>query len=365
MLEFVDDTNPQILKVGRWKSSSNPTFLNGTVHTTSGNASIHYDFFGTFIQIFGRSTNATSQTVQYTIDNVNPKARPEASAPSGVDGSLPNQVLFQSSNLSPGTWHSLDVRIEDAEFWLDYIIVMNPEAPLSLFSLTTNPTCPPNGTSTTSAPSNSSPTEQSNRVNVGGIVGGVIAALVVLATLTLIFLHWRRGQQRKESVRHSITPFHINPQTSMSQVPPTPDPLTFSPPAEGTLPPLAPLVAPAPSVTASSSAGAPSNTGATKAASTVAPSLLSPITIASSSGHPSNAGASHSLASPISDYIDDPPPPFAAISGTGVGRHPSMYKPRSMESLPPTEYGYGGGLMIREWSRPTGGQPPVQQRQTR
>ncbi|KAJ8086786.1 hypothetical protein PM082_005611 [Marasmius tenuissimus] len=293
----------------------------GTCHTTTRDgARMQLHFEGTFIQVVGMilpmtAPNTVSNiTIGYTLDS----STGTFDLPPPTSPPTPGLVLYQPDRLLENKNHDLALTLwpgNDYAVMVDYLAIQTSDFnPLP--SITTTSVCLPPETETSSTSSS-----QSGGVNVGAVVGGVIAALVVLAALVLFVLHWRRRQRRADA-RHSITPFHIAPSEKPSSPPPTtPPPIT--PPS--TTPALATLQPP-PLVTV---------THTQPTSSEFSPTSLPP--------------PSFSLSSPTIE--DEPPPPFVAGTSSDVVRHPSMYKPRSMESLPPTEYGYGGGLMLPTWRR--------------
>ncbi|KAG7096803.1 hypothetical protein E1B28_004212 [Marasmius oreades] len=195
-MEIVDDSDPRIeYHPGSWiKNSNSSVDHGGTNHTTTEDASIQFQFDGILIQVFG-TISAPIPRVQYKVDGQITGKLPQTLA------NTPNQILYQSEPLTPGN-HTLIIAIDSNDppfvFSLDYLVVVNTNHnPSSSASPTSETTVV-----STAAPENDLPHSKS-QVNVGGVVGGVIAALVFLATLALCFLHWRR--QHRVAVCHSIT----------------------------------------------------------------------------------------------------------------------------------------------------------------
>ncbi|KAK1226423.1 hypothetical protein PQX77_010584 [Marasmius sp. AFHP31] len=317
-LNIVDDGDPKITYYPEdaWNTDCKCGDCHqGTCHTSKqSGATIEVQFEGTFIQILGRPMDPPEDrlSVSYQLDN----NTEEDCSP------LPfvNQMLCQAATL-PGS-HTLNITFNKANnyssFSFDYFAIQGQPESDPPTSPSASPSASSSASSSASTESPSSPSDGKGKI--GAIVGGVIAALVVLAALVLFVLHWRRRQRRTDA-RHSITPFHIPPSEKPSSPPPMTPPMT--PPSA--TPALA-ATQPPPLVTV---------TRAQPTSSEFSPTSLPP--------------PSFSLSSPTIE--DEPPPPFVAGTSSDVVRHPSMYKPRSMESLPPTEYGYGGGLMLPTWRR--------------
>ncbi|THV08408.1 hypothetical protein K435DRAFT_958980 [Dendrothele bispora CBS 962.96] len=154
---------------------------------------------------------------------------------------------------------------------------------------------PDSSTGSTARSGNSS----SSKANIiGRIVGGVIAGLVVLACL-VVFLLYRRRKRVKAARRAS--PFAVTPFITEFSKPSSPEPLKSIP-----------------------------TTGAVPTLPFASPPIITEL-----------------------DHGDELPPAFIA-GPSDLGRHGSMYKPRqSVDSLPPTEFGYGGGMSREEWARYT------------
>ncbi|KAK7060509.1 hypothetical protein VNI00_001274 [Paramarasmius palmivorus] len=206
--------------------------------------------------------------------------------------SLHEQLMYECVITSGGE-HFLEIDVTSANnfrmFSLHRIELGGPVNPPEPYGDETATISPP----TSSSSPSESPENKNSDVNIGGIVGGVIACLVVLASLLAFILYRKRQLERRRSSRH-ITPFMAS---TMSDVPDTPLP--------------------------------------THAAIPSSPPRI----------HSPPIGRDRSPAI----LEDELPPPFTAGNSRDIARHGSMYKPRrSVESLPPTEYGYGGGL--REWS---------------
>ncbi|KAK7470498.1 hypothetical protein VKT23_001924 [Stygiomarasmius scandens] len=206
-------------------------------------------------------------------------------------------TLF-SSSLQNDHEHTLVITFQSSGFVvLDIVVSDSPHTSLS--------DLPPTSTFTSQATVSSlphlspSPTNNlgtSSKANdIGEIVGGVIAGLVALASLIAFVLYRRRKriQVARRTSPYAVTPFVTEYSKSSS-----PEPIKNMRTSD---------IAPIPTLSFSSEMG----------------------------------------------HQDETPPAFIA-GASNLGRHGSMYKPRqSVESLPPTEFGYGGGLSREEWSRYT------------
>ncbi|KAL0067562.1 hypothetical protein AAF712_005277 [Marasmius tenuissimus] len=318
---FVDDNNAAIIynPPGEWTTEG----CQGPYHTCHTavypGASLSFDFTGTFVEVFGAIKPGPGGPNTLKCLNSSLDGTPDTLSPIPIPGAS-TWVLYQPNGTLADKAHTLSLTLgrDGCSFTLYYILVQ-----MSLGSATPTESTTDFSVTSSSSISTSGPSENStSKVNVGGVVGGVIAALVVLAALVLFILHWRRRQRRTDA-RHSITPFHIAPSEKPSSPPPT-TPTPITPPSA--TPALA-AAQPPPLVTVTRAQPAPSE---------ISPTSLPP--------------PSFSLSSPTIE--DEPPPPF--VAGTYIRcRTTSKYvqTASSMESLPPTEFGYGGGLMLPTWRR--------------
>ncbi|KAJ4001770.1 hypothetical protein F5050DRAFT_1133363 [Lentinula boryana] len=210
MYTTISASDPLIKYSQHW----NPTKSDGFMVTNNAGASANLTFTGISVQVFGTLPAHSHNTIQpissYSLDG-GPPVVFDASIfvePSEVD----NFAFYQSNPGPASETHFLVIKSikDNANLILDSIIVTSGAGSSSVSlvspSNTITPLPPSTSTSSSSSPSGSTLIGSTSKINVGGIVGGIIAALVVLAGLVALFLVRRRRNQRTAK-RREATPF--------------------------------------------------------------------------------------------------------------------------------------------------------------
>ncbi|KAJ3989642.1 hypothetical protein F5890DRAFT_1484874 [Lentinula detonsa] len=183
----------------------------GSMATNNVGASANLTFTGSSVRVFGTLPANNQQTIQpmssYSLDGGLPVVFDASNfgEPSKVD----NFAFYQSDPGLTNENHSLVITSikDNANLILDNIIVISGAGSSSVPPVFPSITITPLPPSTPSSPSPSASTIGStSKINVGGIVGGIIAALVMLAGLVAFFLVRRRRNQRIAK-RREATPF--------------------------------------------------------------------------------------------------------------------------------------------------------------
>lgn len=206
-----------------------------------------------------------------------------------------NFAFYQSSlDLASGN-HSLVITslTNGADFILDSIVFSSDLTATSPIASET-----PKPSSSSSSTSSSGSTQRvsgdPSKANVGGIVGGTISALVVLAALIAFFLVHRRRKQRtakRREVTRELT-LYISKYYGLIAA------IAFVPERNDS-----PFIA------------------------------------------PNYSQDSYLVSSPQPRYDEKEPLPRMSPGLSSLVRHGSMYKPRpDSDNLPPMEFGYGGGV---------------------
>ncbi|KAJ8089934.1 hypothetical protein PM082_018512 [Marasmius tenuissimus] len=221
---LVDHTNPDIVytPLDGWSSGTCANPVNGTCHSTRvSGAQVKFTFEGTFIEVFGATnstpTSANSRArVVYAVDDYTSEDPLPQNLTDGV-------LLYQpTSPLGLGV-HNLTITIamlpDDRPYMLSYFAISTP------YDTTTHQMA------SASPDSGSSP-----KVNTWAIIGGSIAAVIVLSAILATILRTRF--RRRTQVRHcSDTPDSTNRQSlpkSISEAEESSDSLPLAPPATPT-----------------------------------------------------------------------------------------------------------------------------------
>ncbi|KAF5390691.1 hypothetical protein D9757_002671 [Collybiopsis confluens] len=166
---------------------------------------------GVFVQVFGTipSSDSLAQVSSYTLDNSSSVSfSPMNETQYGghrkdqtQQHDHPNQIFYQASGLSSAN-HTLVINYTQ------------PVGLLTLGSIVSGPTSSPSNSATASLfPSLSTPTSSSafavaQKPFIGAIVGGVLAALFLIASILAFFLLRRRRNRRIQNDKHrAVTPF--------------------------------------------------------------------------------------------------------------------------------------------------------------
>ncbi|KIK67993.1 hypothetical protein GYMLUDRAFT_81478 [Collybiopsis luxurians FD-317 M1] len=169
--------------------------------TYHGGATAEFPFNGSFVQVFGTipPANESAPVSNYTLNGTTSQFN--RSSLRHVHHN-PDQLFYQSPfDLPSGNYTLVIISIQDgAQFTLG-TISYDPS-----FSPSTSSGFPPVlPTPTSSVPSSGN---ASRKLNVGGIVGGVLAALIVVAALIAFVFLRRRRKQKAAKVKHrAVTPF--------------------------------------------------------------------------------------------------------------------------------------------------------------
>ncbi|ESK94390.1 hypothetical protein Moror_8048 [Moniliophthora roreri MCA 2997] len=292
--ETIDDRDLRIIYFGdSWEPALAPPPFGITVHKTNRPAQADFTFeaskgHSVKVMSVAEKTRTNGPTVNFTVDGCESSVHEQTL---NSPGETSYRTVFNCVTTADGN-HTLRInvlKVTKHPFMLDTIELRGPTNDTTeSFSAAPSAENGPTETSNTSNASSGS----TRKVNVGGIVGGVIAALVILAMLVVFILYRKRKLERSQR-SPQITPFNITPV--LTSMPVTPLPTAAVPP--------------------------PPPTHSLRIEQDRSPAILE----------------------------DELPPPFVAGNSRDIPRRGSTYKPRrSIDSLPPTEYGYGGGL--REWS---------------
>ncbi|KAL0577081.1 hypothetical protein V5O48_004924 [Marasmius crinis-equi] len=253
-LEIVDgaDSHISYKPDGQWipsnECSNDQTCRTANPQAQAQEASIEYQFRGTFIQVFGIVQNQPNRpqqcnNVSYTLDGTPQQFQLP------LVSNAPNQLLFQLPESLEDKDHTLviAVNLADCRYTFDHFAVQTSESA---------PPSPPSTTSQSAATSSIPAAPSSapeHEANVGGIVGGTIAVIVSVGLVALILLFFRRKRRRlhEANARQTVTPFenppksrsnpksHLNePPAPAPQVPPAaaPTPAASLPLAQGVRP---------------------------------------------------------------------------------------------------------------------------------
>ncbi|KAJ7584995.1 hypothetical protein C8J56DRAFT_949597 [Mycena floridula] len=228
----IDDSDSSVKYSGQWLKGGSSREVDGTVHSSSTpGSSFQVPFLGTSISVFGTVDISSGGVItSYSIDGG--AAVPITSKSTGGDSY--KQLFWTSGPLSADS-HILEVKMVNVNpptdgpgegtIWFDYFQVAqgnaasssapasttaaaSTSAPASIPTSNTalrSSTSTGTGTSTAGlndATLSSSSTGTSLPVstkssNKGGLVGGVIVALLVILGLTAFFLYWRNRKRRR------------------------------------------------------------------------------------------------------------------------------------------------------------------------
>uniref|UniRef100_A0A0W0GFF7 Uncharacterized protein n=1 Tax=Moniliophthora roreri TaxID=221103 RepID=A0A0W0GFF7_MONRR len=228
----VDDSDPEIVYYGQWKTQNGQRFdqgteisvrpLRNTTHTsTSSGDSFVFQFAGTSISVHGLLPLKVvgSFGVTFTLDGSSSVSSVFPDPNSKVDMLLqPNYLFYKSPTLTPGN-HSLIVNVTGVVGEQSFIIDHLTYTP-SFTRLSQKPNFASSGNQSGSTPSTtiplSEPTGQTGskepRQHVGAIVGGVVGGIIVLLAILSLLLFVRRRHKAKERALAS------EPFTAMSAV---------------------------------------------------------------------------------------------------------------------------------------------------
>ncbi|KAJ4478268.1 hypothetical protein J3R30DRAFT_3702998 [Lentinula aciculospora] len=199
--------------------------MNGTKVTNNAGATANLTFEGTFVQVFGTIpavVNGVKEPVSsYSLDGAAPVQFNAGNF--GLPSNADNHNFYQSNpGLAKGN-HSLIITSETdgANFILSSIVISsNPvgvdPSPVSSSQSPPIPSSSEAPNSSTSGSSQQSP-GPTFKPNIGAIVGGIIAALVVLFALVAFLLVRRRKRQR--STQRQATPFNAERNDSPLKLP--------------------------------------------------------------------------------------------------------------------------------------------------
>jgi hypothetical protein len=189
---------------GVWSSNSD-----GTMSTSSDGATAEFGFNGVSVQIFGSVRAGGHQPPPVTSSSYSLDGEPPFNV--SLHPSAVNYSFYESPlNLEKGN-HSLMITSlsTKGKFILASIVFIpngsepNPVLSSSLVDpgppSTFPPTLPP---SSSASPVSGLPSE--SKINVGGVVGGVMAALVTLAILAAYFIFFRGRRRNKKATTHRV-----------------------------------------------------------------------------------------------------------------------------------------------------------------
>ncbi|KAJ3835224.1 hypothetical protein F5878DRAFT_628567 [Lentinula raphanica] len=194
-----------------WKHND----TDGTMYTTHAGDTANLTFTGSSIQVYGTlpaNINGTIQPVSsFTLDDGSTVMFDAAKFGTQVETS--NAIFYQSDlNLSNGS-HSLSIRSEKdkAYFILASIVIFSGANPLTGPPLV-SPVPLHSSTAATPSSSSSSLSSSSNgiKTNVGGVAGGIIAALAMIAGV-FAFILLRRRRNRRIAKSRNLTPYIAEP----------------------------------------------------------------------------------------------------------------------------------------------------------
>ncbi|KAF9051342.1 hypothetical protein BJ165DRAFT_878254 [Panaeolus papilionaceus] len=193
-LTQIDNADARVVYGGGWSTYKNGDMFNNTIALTrSVGSTATLMFTGNSIAVYGElgpySPDIPAIT-KYEIDD----GDPITFAPPSPASDLPRLLFFQSRAYPYGTHKLVMTNMMDSDWiWLDYFEVTNNGDP-SVTSLPLNPTFTPNISPTSTSPAASNSNKPSSGVIVGATLGGLAAALLIMAAI--LFCWWRRKLAR-------------------------------------------------------------------------------------------------------------------------------------------------------------------------